>query len=139
VTDDHHQDHGNEQLSYAVQDGDVEAARRLIASGLPLDELDEIGRTPLHYAVVAESVEMATLLLDAGADVNAHDEAHAGNTPLAEVAGRCSFDIAEMLIVSGADPTIPGWMQLSALDRASGRKRPEGRRVFELLRNAANR
>ena len=112
------------------------AARRLIASGLPLDE---IGRTPLHYAVVAESVEMATLLLDAGAAVNAHDEAHADNTPLAEVAGRCSFEIAEVLIVNGADPAIPGWMRLIALDRAAGRKRPEGWRVFELLQNAATR
>jgi len=82
---------------------------------------------------------MATLLLDAGAEVNAHDEAHAGNTPLAEVAGRCGLEIAEVLVVNGADPTIPGWMQLSALDRSSGRKRSEGRRVFELLRNAANR
>ena len=137
--DDHDQDFGNEQMHYAVQDGDIEAVRRLISSGLPLNEFDEIGRTPLHYAVVAESVEMAVLLLDAGADVNAHDEAHAGNTPLAEVAGRCSFEIAEVLIVNGADPAIPGWMQLSALDRASGRKRPEGRQVFDLLQDAANR
>ena len=99
-------------IHYAVQDGDVDSVRRLIASGLPLDDFDEIGRTPLHYAVVAESVEMAMLLLDAG---------------------------AEVLIVNGADPTTRGWMQLTALDRASGRKRPEGRRVFELLQNAANR
>lgn len=129
----------SQELHYAVQDGDVASVRRLIASELPLDEFDEIGRTPLHYAVVAESVEIAALLLDAGADVNAHDEAHAGNTPLAEVAGRCSSEIAEVLIVNGADPTIPGWMQLSALDRASGRKRPEGRRVFEMLQTAASR
>jgi ankyrin repeat protein len=128
-----------QELHYAVQDGDVDSVRRLIASGLPLDDFDEIGRTPLHYAVVAESVEMATLLLDAGADVNAHDEAHVGNTPLAEVAGRCSPEIAEVLVVNGADPTIPGWMQLSALDRASGRKHPEGQRVFEMLQTAANR
>ena len=126
-------------MHYAVQDGDIEAVRRLIASGVPLNDFDEIGRTPLHYAVVAESVEMAALLLDAGADVNAHDEAHVGNTPLAEVASRCTPEIAEVLIVNGADPTIPGWMQLSALDRASGRKRPEGRQVFDLLQDAANR
>jgi len=136
---DDQQDHGNEELLYAVQDHDVEAVRRLIASGLPLDEFDEIGRTPLHYAVVAESVEMATLLLEAGADVNAHDKTHAGNTPLAEVAGHCGFEIADVLIANGADPTIPGWMQLSALDRAAGRKRPEGWRVLDLLQNAANR
>lgn len=130
---------GNEQLHHAVQDGDIEAVRRLITSGLSLDEFDEIGRTPLHYAVDAESVEIAGLLLDAGADVNAHDESQVGNTPLAEVAGRCSFEIAELLIINGADPTIPGWMQLSALHRASARKRPEGQQVFELLQNATNR
>lgn len=129
----------SQELHYAVQDGDVDAIRRLIASGLPLDEFDEIGRTPLHYAVVAESVEITTLLLDAGADVNAHDEAHAGNTPLAEVAGHCGPEIAEILVSGGADPTIPGWMQLSALDRAARRKRPDGRCVFEILQAAANR
>jgi hypothetical protein len=58
---------------------------------------------------------------------------------LAEVAGHCSPEIAEVLIVNGTDPTIPGWMQLTALDRASGRKRPEGQRVFELLQGAAKR
>jgi ankyrin repeat protein len=77
------------------------------------------------------------MLLDAGADVDACDKAEAGDTPLAEVAGRCSPEIAELLIANGADPTIPGWMQLTALDRAASRERPEGRRVFEILQEAA--
>lgn len=127
----------SQDLLYAVQDADADAVGQLVASEPPLNEVDEIGRTPLDYAVVAESIEIATLLLDAGADVNAHDKTGAGNTPLAEVAGRCSPEIAELLVANGADPTIPGWMQLTALDRAASRKRPEGRRVFEILQGAA--
>ena len=41
--------------------------------------------------------------------------------------------MAQLLVDSGADPTIPGWMQLSALDKAHGRKRGDGPTVYELL------
>jgi hypothetical protein len=35
------------------------------------------------------------------------------------------------------NPTIPGWMQLTALDRARKRKRGDGPGVYELLMRAA--
>jgi len=76
-------------------------------------------------------------LLKAGADVNAHDEENIGDTPLGRIAGDCSLETAKILVEYGADPTISGWMQLSALDRAKARKRPEGRSVYELLCKAA--
>ena len=126
-----------ERLHLAVQDGNTDEVQRLIAANAPLDSFDDVGNTPLHYAVEHERIDIATLLLDAGADVNARDEPNIGNTPLASVAGRCSPAVAEFLINRGADPTIPGWMQLTALDRAAQRKRPEGRQVFDLLRRAA--
>lgn len=43
------------------------------------------------------------------------------------------------LLAQGADPTIRGWMQLSALDRAGKRQKDEGRRVYELLSRHAQR
>ena len=45
--------------------------------------------------------------------------------------------MAELLVNAGANPTIPGWMQLTALDRARDRKKDEGKRVYELLVKAA--
>jgi len=58
---------------------------------------------------------------------------------LGEVAGNCSFEVAKLLIDSGADPTIPGWMQLTAVHKARDRKRPEGLRVHQLLEQAARK
>src|SRR6188474_3254511 len=83
---------------------------------------DEIGRTPLHYAVEGGHLEVVKELLEAGANVDAQDERVIGDTPLA-AAGNCSLEMAELLIRAGADPARPGWMQLCALDRAKERKR----------------
>jgi len=86
-----------------------------------------------------EHVDVAQHLIEHGADVNARHEPSLGNTPLAEVAATCSHVIAKMLVDAGADPTIPGWMQLTALDRARKRKRGDGPAVYELLVRAAAR
>ena len=78
-------------------------------------------------------------MIQSGADVNAHDESRIGNTPLAEVAGNCSYEVANLLVEAGADPNIRGWMQLNALDRAAKRKRDNGPKVYQLLLNAAKK
>lgn len=128
-----------EQLHWAAQRGDLPKVRELIASGSPVSEFDDLGFTPLHYASRQGHLEVMRALIEAGADVNAHAERRIGETPLGEVAGNCSFEVAKLLIDAGADPTIPGWMQLTALHRASERKRPEGVRVHQLLRAAAEK
>jgi hypothetical protein len=69
--------------------------------------------------------------------VNAHDESVIGNTVLGDVASNCSFEVAQILVAAGADPTIPGWMQLTALDKSQERKEPEGVRVHRLLEHTA--
>lgn len=113
--------------------------QKWLAAGYPVNRFDDLGRTPLHYAVEGEHGDVVDLLLRAGANVNAHDERVIGNTPLGEYAGSCSYDMAQRLIDAGADPTIPGWMRLSALDRAARREKPEGQRVLKLLQDAAKR
>ena len=82
---------------------------------------------------------MAQYLLSSGANVNAHDEEAIGETPLGDVAANCSYDVAEFLIWAGADPAIKGWMQITALDRASERKTEEGKRVYKLLMKAVEK
>jgi ankyrin repeat protein len=85
------------------------------------------------------NVDVLQLLLASGANVNAHDERVIGNTPLREVADNCSFEVAKILIDAGADPTIPGWMQITALHKARERTQPESLRVRQLLEQAAVR
>ena len=127
------------QLHSATQDGNLELMTALIKRGCPVNAFDMLGKTPLHYAAMKENLDAIKVLLAAGADVNAHDKDVIGNTPLGEVAGNCSFEVARTLIEAGADPSIPGWMQLTALYKASQRKRPEGQKVYQLLKGASER
>jgi ankyrin repeat protein len=129
----------NWDLHYAAIQGDASAVKALLARGFDPDAFDDTSFTPLHHAANSGHLEIIQLLLQAGADVNARDEAQIGDTPLGQVAGNCSIAVAQALITAGADPTIRGWMQLCALDRANGRKKEEGQRVYELLCKAARK
>jgi ankyrin repeat protein len=126
-------------LHAAAQDGDLDQVQRLLSEGHDVKAFDELGKTALHHAVEHERFEVAQVLLAHGADVNAHHEASIGNTPLAQVAGHCSLRMARLLVDAGADPTIAGWMQLNALDRARNRKRGDGPQVYEVLVRASTR
>jgi ankyrin repeat protein len=128
-----------DNLHSASERGDIAAVKALLTTSHDLNVFDEISFTPLHYAARGGHLVIIRLLLQAGANVNARDEPRIGDTPLASVAGNCSFAVAESLISAGADPTIRGWMQLCALDRAENRKAEEGRRVYELLCSAARK
>lgn len=128
-----------EQLHRAAQDGDLARVNDLIDRKYPLNRFDELGKTPIHYAVQDNRLEVVRRLIEAGANVNAHDERVAGNTPLGDGAGECTYEMAKVLIDAGADPTIRGWMQMSALDRARERKDANARKIIHLLEKATNR
>ena len=126
-------------LHFAAEDGDITRVRQLLADGRSPNVFDEISKTPLHYAAENGHIEIMRMLLEAGADVNANEEARIGNTPLRDVADECSLAVATFLVDSGADPRIPGWMQLTALHKAEERKDREGQRVYALLKSVADR
>ena len=126
-------------LHFAAQDGDMARVRQLLAGGRSPNGFDEISYTPLHYAAESGHIDIMRVLMEAGADVNAHDEARIGNTPLRAVAGDCSLAVATLLVEYGADPRIPGWMQLTAVHQAEKRKDHEGQRVYALLKSVADR
>jgi ankyrin repeat protein len=128
-----------ERLHFAAQQGDLDEVRALVAKGADVNAFDDLGMTPLHHAAKEERLEVARFLLEHGANVNAHHEASIGNTPLGEIAPNCSYDIAKLLVDAGADPTIPGWMGITALHSASERKQEEGRKVHQLLLDASKR
>lgn len=112
---------------------------KFLQAKYPVNRFDELGKTPLHYAVECGHVEVVGRLLRAGANVNAHDERRLGNTPLSDNARECSFEMARRLIEAGADPTIPGWMQLTAIHRAADRTDADAKRIQRLLEIAARK
>jgi ankyrin repeat protein len=58
-------------LLLAVQDGDIERARKRLHKGFDPDAKDNSKSTPLHYAVKGKNLEMVDLLLEYGADPDA--------------------------------------------------------------------
>jgi ankyrin repeat protein len=95
--------------------------------------------TPLHWAARRERLAVVHHLIAAGADVNAREVERFGDTVLKHVAQTCSLALAGILLDAGADPTIPGWMGLTALDKSANRQRFEGPDVHRLLLEAARR
>ena len=80
---------------------DFVRVRELLAQGANPNVRDEDMRTPLHQAVLGNSVGLVGLLIEAGADLNAKDEQ--GFTPLHFAAQEYLPEIARILVGKGAD------------------------------------
>lgn len=94
-----------EQMIDAITAGDVEAVARLLDDGLSPDaDLGTGGDivTPLHRAAMDDQPEIASLLLEAGADANART---GGITVLMIAATSAGAETATVLLDGGADPT----------------------------------
>jgi ankyrin repeat protein len=71
---------GMTPLHFAARDGQLDAARLLVAAGASLNVPDPNGMTPLMMAITNGQIDEAQLLVDKGADVKAAD--WYGRTPL---------------------------------------------------------
>jgi ankyrin repeat protein len=80
---------------------DFVQVRELLAKGANPNVRDEDLRTPLHQAVLGNSVGLVGLLIEAGAELDAKD-AH-GFTPLHFAAQDFLPEIARILVGKGAD------------------------------------
>ena len=91
----------------AVKNGDLAAVNELLAQEPELvRSVDADFSTPLHWAAWKNQVEVARVLLAAGADVNAvNQNGHWGTTPLHAAAHGNQKAVAEVLIDAGADLT----------------------------------
>lgn len=108
---------GETPLMYLALAGQVERARRLVASGAHVNRL---GWTPLHYAASKGQVDMAKFLLEQGAMPNAPSPN--GVTPLMMAGYSKSRSMVELLIQAGADPLGRDEKGQSAADWAQAGK-----------------
>jgi hypothetical protein len=91
-------------LHQAAADGNITAARELLASGVKVDVTTEQGETPLFWAVRGGHKEMAEFLLQSKANVNAI--AKNGATCLSWAIVSEGTNIVSVLLSHGADPNL---------------------------------
>jgi ankyrin repeat protein len=84
-----------------ARNGRVEVIEKLIVEGAELDQRDERGCTPLHFAVVAKQREVVAVLVGNGADVNSHN--NRGDTPLHMAVANRDHALVQYLLKRGAD------------------------------------
>src|SRR5687768_12000022 len=86
----------------AAERGDLGAVRALIIEKADVNAARENGLTALHAAVNAERLDMAEMLLRAGANASAKDRY--GITPLYLASQNGSADLIRRLLDAGVDP-----------------------------------
>ena len=97
-------------LLLAIQQKMYDITRIFLSRGAEPNVKDDREMTPLHLLIENDFSDdddipnLARLLLDLGANVNSQDQNHA--TPLLLAAERHMDDIAQILIVYGADPNV---------------------------------
>lgn len=92
----------------------VEIAEVLLDAGVPVDEGDNEGDTPLFYAIERRNVEFVSLLIKRGADVNKKSKDHE-ITPLYLAAQINDVSLVNLLLSNGADVNAKiksGWTAL---------------------------
>jgi ankyrin repeat protein len=96
----------------------TDAVRALLDAGARVDEADDDGITPLSWSAISNRVEIARLLIQRGADVNHVDKK--GMTPLLYAASIDFGDssMIDLLVRSGARPSMRTKGGLTALDLA---------------------
>ena len=103
---------GNMPLHLAVKKHmPVRMLQSLIKAGADLNAKDILGKTPLHLASAHRigedsSFRLSQCLIEAGADVNVED--HGGRTALHEALLQRDYEVANILIDSGADVNLMG-------------------------------
>ena len=90
------------QVADAAMNGDRTAVRNLIGQNVSVNAAQIDGTTALHWAVQANDIETAELLIRAGAKVSAAN--HEGATPLLLATINGNAPMIETLIKGGADP-----------------------------------
>jgi ankyrin repeat protein len=145
-------EHGSDpnQFDQVIEDGSSELARELLAHKADPKREDIRGYQPLHSAAVYDRVEIASMLIESGADVNCVlgiDRAPCGTgwsdmeTPLHIAAQHGSSRIAGLLLAHGAKINVTDVEARTPLHSAAGSYHPPGEVVAAvklLIEHGAN-
>lgn len=108
-----------QELFDAVARGDAAVVRKFIAGGLAADAVNARGTTALIAAVQGNHVDVAKLLVQAGADINRQDDAKQSAFLIA--AGEGNLELLRLMLGKGADVHRTDAAGSTALVRAAAR------------------
>jgi ankyrin repeat protein len=115
---------GSTPLQWAVYNGDVAEAKRLLRAGANVKLANKYGATPMSLAAEVGNADMLALLVEAGA--NADSPNPDGQTALLAVARTGNVKAAQVLLNAGATVDAKEkWGGQTALMWASARRHPE--------------
>jgi len=97
---------GDTRLSEAAMKGDQVVVQSLLKDKVDVNSAQGDGNTALHWAAYRDDLQMARLLIQAGANPKAKTRL-ADMTPLHLAAGNGSAAMIELLVKGGADPNLP--------------------------------
>jgi uncharacterized protein len=115
---------GSTPLQWAVYNGDVAEAKRLLRAGANVATANKYGASPMTLAAEVGNAEMLKVLLEAGA--NADSPNPEGQTALLAVARTGNVEAAQILLQHGATVDAKEkWGGQTPLMWASARRHPE--------------
>lgn len=117
-------------LFNAIQDNNLPVVKQLITHKVDLEQRNAKGETPLMYAVYLKRNAIATVLIEAGANVNAQDKVL--NSPFLYAGAEGNLEIVQLSLKHGADFTVFNRYNGSALIPAAEKGHLE---VVKLLVN----
>lgn len=109
--------HEDTPVILASRRGETAIVRELVACGVNINHRNMDGTNALWAAVVANSVEIAELLLEAGVAIDNQNENGASALMYASSNGKA--DWVKFLLEKGADVTLQSLDDYTALDLAS--------------------
>lgn len=100
-------------LHMVAEKGDISLLEKLVEKGnnLDLNPRDNKNSTPLQLAIENDHPELATKLIQLGADINTQD--NDGNSPLYTCAARNDLTNLLLLLGKGADPNCVNEVNIS--------------------------
>lgn len=120
----------------AAYSGNLAIVRRLIAEAVDVNIWDRHGRNALTLAAQAGHLEIARALLAARAWIDPFEDDDEFMSPLMYAARAGRFEMVELLLANGADPTLHGGPARMTAEQYARRDCPQARLLAAILRNA---
>lgn len=118
------------RLHDAVKASEAEKVKHLLQGGYAINDLDENGFSPLHYAVKNSNLDLVTLLLKKGADVNLGPY---NAKPLNEAIKNNNLEIVKLIVFAKPDTSTKNYDDASSLLRIAQEKLPQSKDVYNFL------